>query len=237
MQTELLLYDLTDSPFCAKARIALNLKGVTWRRVTLTVGRLRELRRLNPIGKVPVLVDGSTIVPDSHAILRHLEEHHPEPRLLPDDPAARAYCTVLEAWADQALYPLIGAFKWLNRANRARALSTTADEMAPGLLRPVVAMALLQRTRWQLAAQGLTRGGLADFTLRMRGHVAALDTLLAGRPFLLGRNPLLCDIAVFAQLSWMRGYAEGRLLEEAPAVMEWLDRMAEIPAVEAALSS
>ena len=41
---EILLYDVNDSPFCLKARICLNVKGVPFRRVALTVGRLRELR-------------------------------------------------------------------------------------------------------------------------------------------------------------------------------------------------
>ena len=48
MLDEILLYDHSDSPFCLKARICLRLKGVPFRRVTVTAGRRRELRRLNP---------------------------------------------------------------------------------------------------------------------------------------------------------------------------------------------
>jgi glutathione S-transferase len=236
MRNEPLLYDLTDSPFCAKARIALNLKGITWRRVTLTIGRVRELKRLSPVGKVPVLVDGTRVVPDSSAILRYLEEQHPEPSLLPNDPAARAYCGVLEDWADEALYPIVGAFKWLNRENRARALAATVDEIAHGPLRPLVALAMVRRIRRRFAVLGIRETSLADLTSRMRESLRNVDTLLEGRPFLLGRQPLLCDIAVFAQLSWMRGYVEGRLLDHAPAVVAWLDRMSGIPAVDAACS-
>ncbi|TMA65642.1 MAG: hypothetical protein E6J69_12490, partial [Deltaproteobacteria bacterium] len=39
MRDEHLLYDLSDSPFCMKARICLHLKGVPYRTVTVTVGR------------------------------------------------------------------------------------------------------------------------------------------------------------------------------------------------------
>ncbi|HYV57149.1 MAG TPA: glutathione S-transferase N-terminal domain-containing protein, partial [Candidatus Nitrosopolaris sp.] len=73
MLDELLLYDASDSPFCLKARICLQLKGVPFRRVPVTLGRLRELRRLNPLGQAPVLVQGSEVVADSSRIARHLE--------------------------------------------------------------------------------------------------------------------------------------------------------------------
>ena len=95
----MLTVKLNDSPFCLKARICLQLKGVAFRRVTLTVGRMRELRRLNPLGKVPVLVDGGVAVADSSRIARHLEERHPEPALIPIGAEARAYANLLEEWA------------------------------------------------------------------------------------------------------------------------------------------
>src|SRR6059036_2402979 len=84
--SEILLYDLTDSPFCLKARICLQLKGVPFRRVTLTLGRRRELQRLNPLGKVPVLVHDGAAIADSSRIARHLEERYPTPALIPVGP-------------------------------------------------------------------------------------------------------------------------------------------------------
>ncbi|MFN8543971.1 MAG: glutathione S-transferase family protein [Candidatus Binatia bacterium] len=237
MVSEPLLYDLTDSPFCAKARICLNLKGVEWRRVTLTLGRLRELRRFNPLGKVPVLVDGTIVVPDSSAIARHLEDIYPTPALLPADPAARAYCTLLEDWADESLSFIIGAFKWLNRDNRARAIAATVDEMTSGPLRPLVGWAMAWHIRRRYAAWGFRESALPGLVGRMRENLGVVETLLSGREFLLGRTPLLCDVALFAQLSWMHGYAEGRLLDEVPNVLDWLGRMSEMPPVAAALAA
>src|SRR5206468_4282039 len=108
MLDENLLYDLSDSPFCLKARICLQLKAVPFRRVTVTVGRLRELRQLNPRRKVPVLVHGGNVVCDSTRIAHYLDAHYPEPSIVPTDAEARAYATLLEEWADEALYFLIG---------------------------------------------------------------------------------------------------------------------------------
>ena len=51
MRDELLLYDLSDSPFCAKARICLQVKGLAYRRITLTVKNRKELQAANPLAK------------------------------------------------------------------------------------------------------------------------------------------------------------------------------------------
>jgi glutathione S-transferase len=213
------------------------VKEVPFRRVTVTLGRVRELYRLNPRGKVPVLVQGSEIVADSDRIARHLEARYPEPGLIPADPQARAYATLLESWADGALHFVVGGFKWLNPANRAAALANTAGEVAGGLLGPVVGRVLLRRERRRYAAWGYTAETLGRLEGRMREDLAVLGALLAGKPYLLGRSPTLADIAAFAQLSWMDRYREGHLLHEAPAVAEWCARLAAVPPIAAALSS
>jgi glutathione S-transferase len=237
MLDEALLYDHSDSPFCLKARICLQVKEVPFRRVTVTLGRRRELRRLNPLGKVPVLVHGEVVIPDSSAIARHLEARHPEPPLVPPDPAAAAYCDLLEDWADESLYDVVAAFKWLNPANRRAALSNTVGELQAGLLAPLVGRALSRDIQRRYRLRGYGPGSLDYFEERMRAALAVLTGLLGDKTYLLGRTPVLADVAVFAQLSWMRRYAEARLLDDAPIVRAWLDRLALLPPIAAALSS
>jgi glutathione S-transferase len=237
MLDEALLWDHTDSPFCLKARICLQLKSVPFRRVTATVARRKELLRLNPLGKVPVLVDGGEVVVDSSAIVRHLEARHPEPALLPGDPAARAFCAVLEDWADEALYFLVCGFKWLNPENRAAALENTLAEIEAGVLRPLVARQLVRRVARRYRASGYGPEHVAEFVERMRDHLATIGTLLEGKPYFLGRTPTLADVAVFVQVKWMERYAEGRLIDEVPGVRAWLGRLEEAPAIADALSA
>lgn len=231
MRDEPLLYDLTDSPFCAKVRMCLQLKGVSYRRVTLAAGKLGTLKDMNPLGKVPVLVDRGRAIADSSAIARHLEVEHPEPALLPGDPAARAYASLIEDWADESLYVVVAAFKWLDPANRAVALERTTSELGGGLLQPVAARLAVHRMTRTYRAQGYGPGSLPHFEERMRTSLGWLAELVAGRVFLLGRALTIADVAVYAQLAWMRGYAQATLLAEQPAVGEWMARLDDVPAV------
>jgi glutathione S-transferase len=49
-----------------------------------------EFLRINPAGKVPVLVDGDRVIPESAAIVLYLADKYPEKALLPTNPDERA---------------------------------------------------------------------------------------------------------------------------------------------------
>ncbi|EOA33861.1 hypothetical protein CARUB_v10021353mg, partial [Capsella rubella] len=44
-----------------------------------------DFQKINPMGTVPVLVDGDVVISDSFAIIMYLDEKYPEPPLLPHD--------------------------------------------------------------------------------------------------------------------------------------------------------
>ena len=89
----------------------------------------QKVLALNPVGKVPVLVDGSLAVWDSLAIAETLAERFPEKRLWPVDPAARArarsICAEMHAGFSslrshcpmniEASLPEIGAIVWRDK--------------------------------------------------------------------------------------------------------------------------
>ncbi|KAL4655186.1 hypothetical protein ACB092_01G432500 [Castanea dentata] len=89
-ELKLKLYSYWTSSCSFRVRIALNLKGLNYeyKAVDLLKGEQLspEFAKLNPVGYVPVLVDGDLVLSDSFAILLYLEEkyphHHP---LLPQD--------------------------------------------------------------------------------------------------------------------------------------------------------
>lgn len=95
------LFDAPLSPYAMKVRMILYEKGIEFEKHEIyTHADARELQKLNPRVEVPALVDGETVLCDSKVIAEYLEEVHPEPALLPKDPAARAQCRALELSAD-----------------------------------------------------------------------------------------------------------------------------------------
>jgi glutathione S-transferase len=109
----MILYSGPMSLFTGKVRIALDEKGLAYELVSVPFSRAGyepkhpKVVELNPKRQVPVLVDGELAIYDSTIILEYLEERHPTPPLYPRDPAAKARCRVLEAAADEILFPSV----------------------------------------------------------------------------------------------------------------------------------
>jgi glutathione S-transferase len=106
------LYDYPDCPFCQKVRVVLAEKDLEYERlhVDLHKGEQRapEFLKLNPYGKVPVLIDEDIVIYDSTIINEYLDEEYPNPRLMPEDSAGRARVRLLEDFADNSFTPPAG---------------------------------------------------------------------------------------------------------------------------------
>jgi glutathione S-transferase len=108
------LYDFLPCPFGQKVRIVLAEKGLSYElvQIDLSQGEQRrpEFRRLNPFGRVPVLVDEDTTIYDSTIIAEYLEDEYPEPPLLPavGSSALRAQARTWEDIADTSFTLQVG---------------------------------------------------------------------------------------------------------------------------------
>src|SRR4029077_19618553 len=108
------LYDFLSCPYGQKVRIVLAEKALTYDLVTvdLTHGEHRkpDFLRLNPFGRVPVLVDDDPTVYDSTIINEYLEDEYPEPPLLPQvgSSAMRSRARTFEDFADTSFTPQVG---------------------------------------------------------------------------------------------------------------------------------
>lgn len=106
-----------------KTRIALLEKGLKWETtwVDLAKGEQKkpEYLAINPVGKVPALIEDGVVVHDSTIINEYLEDKYPTPPLLPKDPAARARARAFEDYADAYLAPSL--FKILTNLRKPEA--------------------------------------------------------------------------------------------------------------------
>ena len=85
------VYGVHGSPFVRKVLVALDYKGLPYEIVpTMPFSGDQEYLKINPLGKVPTLVDGDLTLGDSKVICRYLESAYPEPALYPEAVADRA---------------------------------------------------------------------------------------------------------------------------------------------------
>ena len=108
----LLLYGYWRSSSAYRVRIALNLKGLDYRQQAVHLVReggqqnTPEYRALNPLGLVPALAHGDTVIVQSLAICEYLEEVMGGVPLLPPDPAGRARVRALVQTVCSEIQPL-----------------------------------------------------------------------------------------------------------------------------------
>ena len=90
------LYTFFRSSASYRVRIALNLKGIGCEQAPIHLRRgggeqlSAAYRAINPQALVPALEDDGRILTQSLAIIEYLDEKHPNPPLLPQDPADKA---------------------------------------------------------------------------------------------------------------------------------------------------
>jgi glutathione S-transferase len=93
------LYDFLTSPNCQRVKVVLAEKKLPYEMVPVDLKKGEQKKpeylKLNPYGKVPVLIDGATVLYESLIINEYLEEKYPEPPLMPKDPARRAKIRIL----------------------------------------------------------------------------------------------------------------------------------------------
>ncbi len=83
------LFEIAPSGNCHKVRLLLSLLQVSYQSVEVDVANLAQksesFLKMNPLGQVPVLKDGDTVLWDSQAILVYLARQYAEPSWMPLD--------------------------------------------------------------------------------------------------------------------------------------------------------
>lgn len=93
------LYDFASSPNCQRVKVVLEEKKLSYEKVPIDLRKgdqkKADFLKLNPYGKVPVIIDGDTVLYESCVINEYLDEKYPQPPLMPKDQAKRAKIRIL----------------------------------------------------------------------------------------------------------------------------------------------
>ncbi|MDX1738861.1 MAG: glutathione S-transferase family protein [Alphaproteobacteria bacterium] len=110
MNDHLDFYMINESLYCAKTRILLRHKGLTWSEHPPPGGYgSNEYKKVVPSGNLPCLFTENFILSDSEAIAEYIEEKFSRPPMLPNTPEDRAICRCQSRFHDTRLEPALRA--------------------------------------------------------------------------------------------------------------------------------
>ena len=210
---EVILHHYPQSPVSEKVRVALGIKGLDWRSVTIP--RLPPKPDLMPLTGgyrlTPVMQIGAEVYCDSQGILRELERRFPEPSLFPGGSAGMVWG--VGRWTDGALFRDTIALVFVD-AGEAMPAEFWAD-----------------RGTLYFGAdfdQDAIRARLPEILASLRAQLGWMEARAAtGRTFFLGDQPGLPDALCYYLLWFIRGrYSKGpEFLSQFPNLCAWEKRV------------
>jgi len=206
------LFQFFYSPFAAKVRRCLELKGLAYEVVEVPYLDRRELvSKSGGYPLVPVLEDGDRVVVESARITAYLDERYPVS--LRSNPLA----VVLEQWADGPLEEV--AFKVASPGIEERLVAHSGRVDAGALFR------LMKERRYGPGCLETWRSGAEALCEELVALLGPLSQAVASRPFLLGEVPSLADAAVYGQLYMVEVGVPGFIPARAPVLRDWWERV------------
>lgn len=201
------------SPYCWRSRMALAHKGLEFESVPW---RFTEGERLAfaEHDKVPILVDGTTTVPDSWAIAEYLDMAYPDaPSLLHGNLAPYRF---VASWNDAVL-----------QAGIARLIVSDVPPLLDDAARAYFVESREKRFGMKLAEV------TAEREAKLPGFRQALQPIrsaLAGQAFLGGARPDYADYILFGSFMWARVVSPLQLLAVEDGLHAWQERMLDLHA-------
>jgi glutathione S-transferase len=212
--SDLILHHYPNSPFSEKVRLILGAKGLAWRSVHIPVVMPKPdvVALTGGYRKTPFMQVGADIYCDSALIARLLDARQPAPALYP---ASAPLARPLAQWADFQLFWCAVAWT-MQPAGAAAMLGPNVATLGKAFAVDRAAM-----------TSSMKRMTLADATVQLKAHLAALDAqLAAGGPFLFGDAVSIADFSVAHCVWFIRlGGPVAAILEPYRAIGAWLERM------------
>jgi glutathione S-transferase len=102
------LYQFPISNFCEKARWALEIKEMPYRKVNLLVGsHAKKAKKIAPESSLPILEHDGRYIQGSAKIITYLDERFSRRKLTPEDPKEAQLAEAWESFADREIGPAV----------------------------------------------------------------------------------------------------------------------------------
>ncbi|WP_337266511.1 glutathione S-transferase family protein [Oryzifoliimicrobium ureilyticus] len=197
------------SPHCWKVVMALAHKGLDFEEVALTFTEIPEVGK-GASATVPFLKDGETIVSDSFAIARYLDEIYPDRPSLFKGEGGIALSRMVEGWSQTQLHPAIARIALLD-------IHDILDEQNKAYFRASREKSFGKPLESVVADRAAEEAAFP-------GRLQPLRHMLKFQNFIGGDTPLFADYIVFGALQWLRVTSSLEFMAKDDPVMIWFDR-------------
>jgi glutathione S-transferase len=207
------LDDRRYSQFSWRTRLALAHKGLAAETRPVAVSDKAAIA-FSGQDKVPILVDGERIVPDSWAIAEYLEAQYPDRPSLFGGAVGHGLSRFINAFVDRVLIPRLAPLLMVD-------VVTCIDETDATHIRTQ-----MERV-FGTTLEKLAETRAAD----VAGFRKLLDPVrvsLRGQPFLCGERPAYADYILFSLIQWARIVSPFELLQPADTLGAWRERMLDL---------
>lgn len=215
---DLILHHYPTSPFAEKVRLMLGYKKLAWKSVIIPMVMPKPdvVALTGGYRKTPVLQIGADIYCDTALIADVLEHLQPDPSLYPEP--SKGMGRTLAQWADTTLFWTAMAYNF-QPAGTAQVFAGAPPEAAKAFAEDRQAM-----------RQGMPRMPAADATAAYKSYLRRMSDMLDDWPFLLGAMPGIADFSAYHPLWFTRTRtpAMAGILNATPAVLAWMDRLADM---------
>jgi glutathione S-transferase len=230
MKPRYTVYKSDISYFSGKLEAYLRYKGIAYEAIECGRDELEEIAHATGVKKMPaVKMDNGQWLFDTTPMLEWLEQQHPEPCTVPDDPALAFLALLIEDYGDEWLWRPAMWWRWVPRASRWAVGYAIGKAFAPRLLaRPLGWFFGRRQQREWLWDDGVSRDNELVVRDMLFREFEFLESLLIRQPFLLGSHPSSADFGYFA--SMFRHFGNDPdpaevMRQQAPNTYEWLARL------------
>jgi glutathione S-transferase len=120
------------SPFVGRVVLAARAKDVPLEIANPEYGlKSPEYLAINPIGKMPTLIDGDFVLPESEIIAQYVDDKYSENPLMPDDATGKARVRLISRLVDAYMVPHLGGL--FTATQNPDAVATTLAGLASSL--------------------------------------------------------------------------------------------------------
>jgi glutathione S-transferase len=201
--SEIVIHGIPGSPYVRMPLLACEEKGAPYRLVAMEFGKTKTPEHLarQPFGRIPYMEHDGFWLYEAQAMIRYIDQVSDGPSLTPADPKAQARMNQVMNIMDWYVMPSITSAIGFNR-----------------IVKPIFGMPV-------------DEAAVAAAVPQAKVCVAALEDLLADKPYFAGDQVSLADLMAVSHLDLLPRAREGGEILAGSPLLAWLDRMAQRPSV------